>query len=112
MRNPNIKIWIRNFLKYLKVINKTIGNKQSINYGIEDWKGKPLKPNSSYVYKLYKFNYTNLEKINNKFEQVVHIPTLGIPSDKILFQNNVSNNQKINLNKMSSLIDFIKRRKK
>ena len=75
-------------------VKKRIGNKENVNYGLEDWKGKPLKPNSSYFYQLYKFNYTNLEEISSEnFEPVVHIPPLGIPSDKILFQNNVSNNQ-------------------
>ena len=68
-------------------VNKTIGNKQSVNYGIEDWKGKPLKPNSSYVYRLYQFNYTNLQEIlSETFVPLVHIPPWEFHQIKLYFK--------------------------
>ena len=95
-KTPDIPLKIKD-IQNLRV-NKKRGIKQNVNYGIEDWKGKPLKPNSSYIYKLYEFNYTNISRIpNGAFDLVIHIPPLAMPSDKIIFENNVSNNQKIQL---------------
>jgi len=82
----------------IKQTNNRYGN--TITDGIEDWKGNPLTPNTSYKYVFYLFNYHNTIKVdNNNLSTTVHTPPLNIPSNNISIGNVITKRENyLNIN--------------